>query len=76
MKKLLLSIAVTGMLFTACNGKKTEQQGQDGVHQHTDGEEHQNHETDTIVQEEFTVVKDSVAPKELHNHETGEKHEH
>jgi hypothetical protein len=76
MKKLLLSIAVTGMLFTACNGKKTEPQGQDGVHQHADGEEHSNHETDTVVQEEFTVVKDSVAPQEEHNHETGEKHEH
>ena len=43
MKKLLLSIAVAGMLFTACNGKKTEAQGQDGVHQHADGEAHQNH---------------------------------
>ncbi len=76
MKKLLLSIAVAGMLFTACNGKKTEAQGQDGVHQHADGEEHQNHETDTVVQEEFTVGKDSVVPQEAHEHETGEKHEH
>ena len=76
MKKLLLSIAVAGMLFTACNGKKTGAQGQDGVHQHADGEEHQNHETETVAQEEFTVGKDSVAPQEAHDHETGEKHEH
>lgn len=76
MKKLLLSIAVAGMLFTACNGKKTEAQGQDGVHQHADGEEHQNHETETVVQEEFTVGKDSVAPQEVHDHTTEEKHEH
>lgn len=76
MKKLLLSIAVAGLLLTGCNGKKTEAQGQDGVHQHADGEEHSNHETDVVVQEEFTVVKDSVAPQEEHDHETGEKHEH
>ena len=71
-------MAVAGMLFTACNGKKTESQEQDGVHQHADGEEHPNHETDTVTQEEFTVGKDSVAPQEAHDHEheNGEKHEH
>lgn len=76
MKKLLLSIAVAVMLFTACNGKKSEAQGQDGIHQHADGEEHQNHETDAVVQEEFTVGKDSVAAQEAHDHTTGEKHDH
>lgn len=75
MKKLLFSIAVAGMLFTACNYKKTEAQT-DGVHVHADGEEHQNHETDAVVQEEFTVEKDSVATQEAHDHTTGEKHEH
>lgn len=80
-KKLLLSMAVAGMLFTACNGKKTEEQGHDhtdGTHQHADGAEHPNHETDTVAQEEFTVGKDSVAPQEAHGHEheNGEKHEH
>ena len=80
-KKLLLSIAVAGILFTACNGKKTEEQGHDhtdGTHQHADGAEHPNHETDTVSQEEFTVGKDSVAPQEVHGHEheNGEKHDH
>ncbi|TRX20497.1 hypothetical protein FNW25_15275 [Flavobacterium franklandianum] len=81
MKKVLLSMAVAGILFTACNGKKTEEQGHehtDGVHQHADGAEHPNHENDTVVQEVFTVGKDSVAPKEVHGHEhkDGEKHDH
>lgn len=80
-KKLLLSMAVAGMLFTACNGKKTEEQEHDhtdGTHQHADGTEHPNHETDTVSQEEFTVGKDSVAPQEVHGHEheNGEKHDH
>lgn len=74
-------MAVAGMLFTACNGKKTEEQEHDhtdGTHQHADGEEHQNHKADTTAQEEFTVGKDSIAPKEAHGHEheNGEKHEH
>ncbi|MDO9038354.1 MAG: hypothetical protein Q7U59_08415 [Lutibacter sp.] len=72
----MLSIAVAGLLLTACNGKKTEAQGQEGVHQHADGEEHSNHETDTVVQEEFTVGKDSLAPQEAHEHAAGEKHVH
>jgi len=74
-------MAVAGILFTACNGKKTEAQGQDqtdGTHQHADGEEHSNHETDSVAQEEFTVGKDSVAPQEAqgHDHKNGEKHNH
>ncbi|MFA9189176.1 hypothetical protein AAGV33_15105 [Flavobacterium sp. FBOR7N2.3] len=81
MKKLLLSMAVAGMLFTACNGKKTEEHGHDhtdGTHQHEDGAVHTNHETDSVAQEEFTVGKDSTATKEAHDHqhENGEKHDH
>lgn len=81
MKKLLLSMAVVGMLFTACNGKKTEEHGHDhtdGTHQHADGAEHANHETDTVSQEEFTIVKDSATSEEAHDHQhdNGEKHDH
>lgn len=81
MKKLLLSVAVIGMLFTACREKKSEDHGHDhtdGTHQHEDGEEHANHETDTVSQEEFTVGKDSAATKEAHDHdhENGEDHKH
>ena len=81
MKKALLSIAVAGMLFTACTGKKTEEHGHDhsdGTHQHANGEEHSNHETDTVSQEEFIVGKDSVTNQDVHDHqhENGEKHDH
>jgi predicted small secreted protein len=81
MKKLLLSIAVIAMLTTACNGKKTDGHGDDhtdGTHQHADGEEHANHESDTVAQEEFTVGKDTAAAKEAHDHqhESGEEHQH
>ena len=72
-------MAVLGMLLTACNGKKTEEHGHDhtnGTHQHADGEEHSNHESDTVAQEEFIVKKDSSDSKEAHEHESGEKHEH
>lgn len=74
-------MAVLGMLLTACNGKKTEEHGHDhtnGTHQHADGEEHSNHESDTVAQEEFIVKKDTAASKEGHEHEhkSGEKHEH
>ena len=80
-KKILLIMAVAAVLFTSCNGKKTEAQGEDqtgGIHQHAAGEEHPNHEIDTVAQEEFTVGKDSVAPQEAHGHEheDGEKHDH
>ena len=66
-------MAVLGILFTACNGKKTEEHGQ-----HEDGQEHQNHETDTVSQEEFTVGKDSATTKAAHDHQhdNGEKHDH
>jgi hypothetical protein len=81
MKKLLLSMAVVAMLFTACNGKKTDEHGHDhtdGTHQHADGETHENHADETVSQEEFTVSNDSVAAKVAHDHEheNGEKHEH
>lgn len=81
MKKLLLSMAVIAMLTTACNGKKADEHGHehtDGTHEHADGEEHANHESDSVAQEEFTVVKDSAITKEAHDHqhETGEKHDH
>ena len=67
MKKVLFSMAAVAFLFTACNGNKTEEHGHDhtdGTHQHADGEEHANHETDSVSQEEFTVGKDSVATEE------------
>jgi len=74
-------MALMTMLLTACNGKKAEEHGHDhtdGTHQHEGGEEHANHETDTLSQEEFTVAKDSAAVKEAHDHEheNGEKHAH
>ena len=80
-KKVLLSMAAVAFLFTACNGKKAEDHGhdhKDGTHQHADGEEHADHETDSVSQEEFTVGKDSVATEEAHDHqhENGEKHDH
>ena len=73
-------MAVTTMLTMACNGKKTDEHGNDyteGTHEHADGEEHANH-ADTLSQEEFTVGKDSVAAKDAHNHlhESEEKHDH
>ncbi|MET0758927.1 MAG: hypothetical protein ABWZ56_00790 [Flavobacterium sp.] len=81
MKKLLLSLAVTAMLFTACNDKKSEEHGHDhndGTHQHADGEAHANHENNTVTQEEFTVGQDSAATKEAHDHqhENGKQHQH
>jgi Ni/Co efflux regulator RcnB len=81
MKKLLLSIAVIAMLFTACNEKKTDKHGHDhtdGTHQHEDGQVHESHLDEMVSQEEFTVSNDSVAAKEAHDHEyeNGEKHEH
>lgn len=74
-------MAIAGMLFTSCNEKKTEEHGHDhtdGTHQHADGKEHANHETDTVSQEEFRVGKDSAATKEAHDHqhENEEKHDH
>ena len=80
-KKVLLSMAAVAFLFTACNGNKTEEHGHDhtdGTHQHADGEEHANHETDSVSQEEFTVGKDSDSTEEAHDHqhENGEKHDH
>ena len=74
-------MAVMAMLTTACNGKKADEHGHDhtdGTHEHTDVEEHVNHESDTVAQEEFTVDKDSANAKELHDHqhENGEKHKH
>ncbi|WP_320815039.1 hypothetical protein [Flavobacterium sp.] len=81
MKKLLLSMAVVAMLFTACNGKKTDEHGHDhtnGTHEHADGETHENHSDETIDQEEFTVTSDSIVKEDVHGHEheNGEKHEH
>jgi hypothetical protein len=81
MKKLLLSMAVVAMLFTACNGKKTEEHGHDhtdGTHEHADGEAHPNHEDENLKQEEFTVGKDTVNTEDVHGHEheNGEKHQH
>ena len=81
MKKLLLSMAVVAMLFTACNEKKTDEHGHDhtdGTHEHADGEAHANHEEETVQQEEFTVGNDSVTTEAVHDHEheNGEKHDH
>ena len=81
MKKLLLSMAVIAMLFTACNGKKTDEHGHDhteGTHKHADGDTHENHADETVSQEEFTISNYSVAAKNTHDHEheNGEKHEH
>jgi major membrane immunogen (membrane-anchored lipoprotein) len=81
MKKLLLSMAVVALLFTACNGKKTDEHGHDhtdGTHEHADGETHDNHADETVSQEEFTISNDSVAAKDTHDHEheNGENHEH
>jgi hypothetical protein len=78
MKKLLLSMAVIATL-AAC--KKTDEHGYDhgsGTHQHVDGEEHANHESDTVAQEEFTVGNDTATAKEAHDHqhESGEDHQH
>ena len=80
-KKLLLSMAVVAMFFIACNGKKTDEHGHDhtdGTHVHADGEAHANHEEETVNQEEFTVVNDSLAKEAAHDHkhEKGEKHQH
>jgi ABC-type nickel/cobalt efflux system permease component RcnA len=80
-KKLLLSMAVVAMLFTACNGKKTDEHGHDhtdGTHEHADGATHENHADETVSQEEFTVGKDSVTSEEAHGHQhkSGEKHSH
>ena len=80
-KKLMFSMAIAGILFIACNGKKAEEHGHDhtdGTHQHAEGEAHANHEADTISQEEFTVGKDSATTKKAHDHqhENGEKHDH
>lgn len=81
MKKLLLSMAVVGMLLTACNGKKTDEHGHDhteGTHQHEDGQEHENYADETVSQEEFKVANDSVAKDNGHghDHENEEQHEH
>lgn len=81
MKKLLFSMAVVAMLFTACNGKKTEENGHDhtdGTHEHADGEAHANHDDETVKQEEFTVGKDTVISEDGHGHEheNEEKHDH
>ena len=81
MKKLLLSMVVIAMLTTACNGKNADEHGHDhteGTHEHADGEEHANHENDSVAQEEFTVGQDSAATKEAHDHqhESGLKHQH
>ena len=79
-KKVFLSMAVVGVLLTAC--KKNEEHGHDhtdGTHQHADGEEHYHeHEAAAATQEEFTVGKDSVSPKATHDHqhEKGEEHKH
>lgn len=80
-KTLLLSMAVVAMLFTACNGKKTDEHGHDhteGTHEHADGEAHANHEDETVNQEEFTVTTDSLSTEVEHGHEhnSGEKHQH
>lgn len=80
-KKILLSIVLIAMLLTACNRKKADDHGHDhtdGTHQHADGEQHANHENDSVTQEEFTVGKDSTVTKQIHDnqHESGEEHQH
>ena len=81
MKKIVLSIVLVAMLLTACNNKKTDENGHehtDGAHQHEDGEQHANHENDSVTQEEFTVGQDSTVIKEEHDnqHESGAEHQH
>ncbi len=79
MKKVLLTLAVIGLISVACNNKKTDEHGHDhGTHVHEDGSVHENHEEEvTTAQEEFTVSSDSTATDaHEHQHENGEAHQH
>ena len=80
-KKIMLSIILTATLFTSCNNKKADDHGHDhtdGTHQHADGEQHANHENDSITQQEFTVGQDSTVTKQVHDnqHESGAEDQH
>ncbi len=75
-------MAVAGMLFTACNGKKNRRTRTRSHRWNASTRRwcsaYQITKTDSVAQEEFTVGKDSTATKEAHDHqhENGEKHDH
>ena len=87
MKKLLFTLAISGLLLTACNNaSKKDEHGHDyseeshdhGTHTHADGTVHEGHEhNDSTKQEEFEVKADSTlkddASKSL---ESKKEHKH
>ena len=76
MKILFILVSIAIALLPACTGKKTNENTHDHeTHQHDDGSVHQNHQTDTLKQEEFTVPVDSSLKKTEKEH-SHEEHDH
>ena len=80
MKKVFFTLSLATFLLSACSDNQNkEQKLNDGTHQHEDGSVHQNHEEDTIKQEEFNAPIDTSISEEVqvkgHTHE-GHEHPH
>ena len=73
MKNIFITLSIAAVLFAACTGKR-EHDHNDGTHEHSDGSTYQNHETDTVKQEEFTAPIDTIKIETEHNHEHPHKH--
>ena len=78
MKKSFISILIVALMFAACNGNQSKEHNHDdGTHKHDDGSVHQNHEADSVKQEEFTVPNDTSSKQEKYQKEhSHQEHEH
>ncbi|MDQ3192916.1 MAG: hypothetical protein M3Q58_15100 [Bacteroidota bacterium] len=89
MKNSIFILAITALLFTGCDNKKSNEHSHDseGTHEHTDnshehedGSVHQDHQDAEHIQEEFNVESDSTSVKkeeqsQSHSHKEGD-HQH
>ena len=82
MKRILIAISVMIITLFACSEQKSNQENDcHGTHQHDDGMVHQNHENDSVKQEEFTVPADTsngnTEQSKEHTHEGDDRpHKH
>jgi hypothetical protein len=78
MKISIITLSIAILLLSACLGnQKKVHDHSDGTHQHDEGSIHQNHEADTVKQEEFTTLADtSMSRTALEKEQTHEGHEH
>ncbi len=71
MKNFFAPLIFSACLLAACSGNQPkEQEHSEDTHVHDDGTVHDNHEADSVTQEEFTAPVDSTSK------ETGKEHTH